>query len=231
MAADLPVPRHLFVHGFLLMDGEKMSKSLGNVLDPFAVIERYGADALRFYLLRDVPFGSDGSVSAAAFEARYENELANEYGNLAARTVAMVHRYRDGVVPAAALDAKLASDFEGLPEQVAELIDKAEVTQALETIWERVRRCNQYVEERAPWTLAKDDATSDELDVVLATLCEALRALTVLLAPWLPASAAKLLAALGAGDDSYAAAAFGSGSLAAIEKIEPMFPKDPDHAS
>ena len=135
------------------------------------------------------------------------------------------------IVPAAPLDAELASDFEGLPEQVAELIDKAEVTQALETIWERVRRCNQYVEERAPWTLAKDDATSDELDAVLATLCEALRTLTVLLAPWLPASAAKLLAALGASDDSYAAAAFGSGSLAAIEKIEPMFPKDPDHAS
>ena len=231
MAADLPVPRHLFVHGFLLMDGEKMSKSLGNVLDPFAVIERYGADALRFYLLRDVPFGSDGSVSAASFEARYENELANEYGNLAARTIAMVHRYRDGVVPAAQLDADLASEFEGLPEEVAALIDKAEVTQALEAIWERVRRCNRYVEECAPWTLAKDDASAEQLDVVLATLCEALRSLTVLLAPWLPASAAKLLGALGASDESYAAASFGSGSLAAIEKIEPMFPKDSGEAS
>ena len=173
-----------------------------------------------------MPFGSDGSVSAAAFEARYENELANEYGNLAARTIAMVDRYRDGVVPAVPLDGELASDFEGLPEQVAALIDKAEVTQALETIWERVRRCNQYVEERAPWALAKDEANSDQLDVVLASLCEALRSLTVLLAPWLPASAEKLLGALGASDDSFAAAAFGSGSLAAIEKIEPMFPKD-----
>jgi methionyl-tRNA synthetase len=208
-----------------------MSKSLGNVLDPFAVIERYGADALRFYLLRDVPFGSDGSVSAAAFEARYENELANEYGNLAARTIAMVHRYRDGVVPTSQLDAELASDFEVLPEQVAALIDKAEVTQALETIWERVRRCNQYVEESAPWTLAKDEANADRLDEVLATLCEALRSLTVLLSPWLPASAEKLLGALGASDESYSAATFGSGSLGAIEKIEPMFPKDPDEAS
>ncbi len=226
MAAELPVPRHLFVHGFLLMDGEKMSKSLGNVLDPFAVIERYGADALRFYLLRDVPFGSDGSVSAASFEARYENELANEYGNLAARTIAMVHRYRDGVVPSAELDAELASDFDGLPSQVAELIDKAEVTQALEAIWERVRRCNQYVEESAPWTLAKEEAKADRLDTVLATLCEALRSLTVLLAPWLPASAEKLLGALGASDDSYAAASFGGGSLSAIEQIAPMFPKD-----
>ena len=96
MAADLPVPEHVFVHGFLLMDGEKMSKSLGNVLDPFEVIDRFGADALRFYLLRDVSFGQDGSVSPAAFEQRYERELANEYGNLASRTLAMVGRYRDG---------------------------------------------------------------------------------------------------------------------------------------
>ena len=97
MAADLPLPEHVFVHGFLLMDGEKMSKSLGNVLDPFEVIDRFGSDALRFYLLRDVSFGQDGSVSPAAFEQRYESELANEYGNLASRTLAMVVRYRDGV--------------------------------------------------------------------------------------------------------------------------------------
>ena len=99
MAADLAVPEHVFVHGFLLMDGEKMSKSLGNVLDPFAVIDRYGSDALRFYLLRDVSFGQDGSVSTQAFEERYERELANDYGNLASRAVAMVHRYRGGEVP------------------------------------------------------------------------------------------------------------------------------------
>jgi methionyl-tRNA synthetase len=231
MAADLPVPQRLFVHGFLLMDGEKMSKSLGNVLDPFEVIDRYGADALRFYLLRDVPFGADGSVSAASFEARYENELANEYGNLAARTIAMVHRYRDGVVPNGELDAEMATAFEGLSEEVARLIDNAEVTQALEAIWERVRRCNQYVEERAPWKLAADESAAEQLDSVLATLCEALRALTVLLAPWLPASAEKLLAALGATDDSYAAAPFGCGSLGAIEKIDPMFPKDTEASS
>ena len=90
MAAEIELPEHVFVHGYLLMDGEKMSKSLGNVLDPFAVIERFGADALRFYLLRDVPFGQDGSVSTASFEQRYESELANELGNLASRTIAMV---------------------------------------------------------------------------------------------------------------------------------------------
>ena len=100
MAAELELPQRIFVHGYLLMDGEKMSKSLGNVLDPFAVIERFGADALRFYLLRDVPFGQDGSVSTAAFEQRYASELANDLGNLASRTLAMIVRYRDGVLPA-----------------------------------------------------------------------------------------------------------------------------------
>ena len=102
MAAEIELPEHVFVHGFLLMDGEKMSKSLGNVLDPFAVIERFGADALRFYLLREVPFGQDGSVSTASFELRYESELANELGNLASRTIAMLARYRDGAVSAPA---------------------------------------------------------------------------------------------------------------------------------
>ena len=101
------------MHGYLLMDGEKMSKSLGNVLDPFAVIERFGADALRFYLLRDVPFGQDGSVSTASFELRYETELANELGNLASRTIAMVLRYRDGAVAPVALDPALARGLRG----------------------------------------------------------------------------------------------------------------------
>ena len=109
MAAEIELPEHIFVHGYLLMDGEKMSKSLGNVLDPFAVIERFGADALRFYLLRDVPFGQDGSVSTASFEQRYESELANELGNLASRTIAMLVRYRDGAVSAGEVDPALAA--------------------------------------------------------------------------------------------------------------------------
>ena len=113
MAAGLELPERIFVHGYLLMDGEKMSKSLGNVLDPFAVIERFGADALRFYLLRDVPFGQDGSVSTAAFEQRYSSELANDFGNLASRTLAMVVRYRDGAVAASAVDPVLVPDFDG----------------------------------------------------------------------------------------------------------------------
>ena len=212
MAAGIELPERVFVHGYLLMEGEKMSKSLGNVLDPFAVIERYGADALRFYLLRDVSFGQDGSVSTAAFEGRYESELANEYGNLASRVLAMVARYREGVVPggAGALDPILAEDFAGLAERVAELIDRVELTNALDEIWQRVRRLNRYVEEQAPWVLAKDPARAEDLDRVLGTLIEGLRVVSTLLHPYLPASTERLLAAL---------------EEPVLAPIEPLFPR------
>jgi methionyl-tRNA synthetase len=226
MAAEIDLPEHVFVHGYLLMEGEKMSKSLGNVLDPFAVIERFGADALRFYLLRDVPFGQDGSVSTGAFEQRYASELANDFGNLASRTLAMAVRYRDGAVPAGEVDPALVADFAGLTARVEELIGKAELTLALEEIWQRVRRLNRYVEEQAPWQLAKDDSRARDLDRVLSTLLEGLRVVAVLLWPYLPASAEQLLAALGAPDLSLAGAELGSGSIERVSTIEPLFPKD-----
>jgi methionyl-tRNA synthetase len=228
MAAEIELPHRLFVHGYLLMEGEKMSKSLGNVLDPFAVIERFGADALRFYLLRDVPFGQDGSVSTTAFEQRYESELANEYGNLASRTLAMVRRYRDGVLPAAPIDPALASDFEGLAEEVSALLDRAELTQALDAIWQRVRRLNRYVEERAPWTLAKDEQRAGELDEVLASLADGVRVVSLLLTPYMPASTERLLDALGAEDRTLSAARLGAGPTApgnTVGELEPLFPK------
>jgi methionyl-tRNA synthetase len=225
IAAELELPERIFVHGYLLMDGEKMSKSLGNVLDPFAVIERFGADALRFYLLRDVPFGQDGSVSTASFEQRYESELANELGNLASRTLAMVSRYRDGVVPAGAPDPVLTPDFDGLPARVSELIGGAELTLALEEIWQRVRRLNRYVEEQAPWQLAKDDARAEDLDRVLGTLVEGLRVVAVLLWPYLPASSERLLAALGSPDLSLKGATLGAGRIERVSTIESLFPK------
>src|SRR5208282_4003376 len=134
-AAELELPQHVFVHGYLLMDGEKMSKSLGNVLDPFEVIERFGADALRFYLLREVPFGQDGSVSTASFELRYETELANELGNLASRTTSMLLRYRDGEVSPGEIDPALAADFDTLGESFGALMDRAELTLALDALW------------------------------------------------------------------------------------------------
>jgi len=227
MAAEIELPEHVFVHGFLLMDGEKMSKSLGNVLDPFAVIERFGADALRFYLLRDVPFGQDGSVSTAAFELRYESELANELGNLASRTIAMVQRYRGGIPALVTLDPELDGDFAPLAGEVEGMIDRAELTAALEAIWQRVRRLNRYVEERAPWQLAKDEARAEELDVVLSTLVGGLRVLAVLLYPYLPASTDKLLAALGSDERSLASARWGSTEALGgqIGQLDSLFPK------
>jgi methionyl-tRNA synthetase len=228
MAADLPLPEHVFVHGFLLgADGRKMSKSLGNVLDPFEVMELYGTDALRYYLMRDVAFDRDGSVGMDAVRARYEAELANEYGNLASRTVAMIRRYCDGQIPLADVDPALAAEFERLPTDVSELLDSVEIHEALERIWERVRRCNRYVEERAPWQLAKDPAFKGELDRVLASLAEAVRVLSVLLHPFMPDSTEKLLAAFSAGELALSGAEFGARAHEArqVDALEPLFPK------
>jgi methionyl-tRNA synthetase len=230
MAAGLEVPEHVFVHGFLLTpheggEAEKMSKSRGNVIDPFAVIDEFGSDALRFYLAREVAFGHDGPVSEAGFLTRYETELANDYGNLASRTIAMIRRYRDGRIEGAELDGELAAEFDGLADAVSELLAAAEITAALEEIWKRVRRLNRYVEERQPWQLAKDDGAAAELDRVLASLHEGLRVVTVLLAPYLPAATAKLLQALGRPEATLADARFAGGAPVAVEALEPLFPK------
>jgi methionyl-tRNA synthetase len=237
LAAGLPLPQHIFVHGFLLMRGgpaklgeaepelKKMSKSLGNVLDPFQIIDEFGADALRFYCMRDVSFGQDGEVSTARFGVLYESELANDFGNLASRTIAMVHRYRGGTVPDAQLDGDLAAEIDATRGEISALLDRADLTGALEAIWLRVRRLNRYVEEQAPWTLAKDPDRAGELDAVLGSLIEGLRVVAVVLHPWLPQSTDKLLAALGSPQVDLECARMQAGRLGAIAKLEPLFPK------
>ncbi len=228
MAADLPVPKHVFVHGFLIgADGRKMSKSLGNVLDPFEVMDQFGTDALRFYLMRDVPFGSDGAVGLDAVRARYDSELANEYGNLASRTGAMIRRYRGGELPTGPTDPALGAEFAGVKEQVAELMDRAEATQALEVIWQRIRRLNRYVEEQAPWQLAKDAAEAERLDQVLRSLFEGLRIVSLLLHAYIPASTGTLLGAMGLQDTRYELAEWQDQVGGTFEVLEPLFPKDP----
>jgi methionyl-tRNA synthetase len=224
MAAGLEPPSRMYIHGYLLMGEQKMSKSLGNVLDPFEVIERFGADALRFYCFREVSFGQDGSVSAAGFETRYETELANDYGNLASRTLAMVERYRDGVVPEAEVDGDLAAQFDGAGARVAGLLDEAQISQALDEIWKLVRRLNRYVEEARPWDLAKDEGRSGRLDQVLYNLAEGLRVTTLLLLPYLPETGERLLDALGEEGRELAELGSRPGGRR-VERLPPLFPK------
>jgi methionyl-tRNA synthetase len=233
MAAELPLPERELIHGYLLMRDAsgaetKMSKSLGNVLDPFEVMDTFGTDALRYYCFREVSFGHDGGVSTTTFGERYESELANDYGNLASRSLAMISRYRDGVVPATDVDPDVRPDFDGLAAEVCDLLDKAEITQALERIWQRVRRLNRYVEERAPWQLAKDESKAAELDTTLRTLAEGLRVVTLLLHPYMPETTDKLLGALGVGEDERALDAAQLGARPGggrTETLPPLFPK------
>jgi methionyl-tRNA synthetase len=173
-----------------------------------------------------VPFGQDGSVSAAGFEARYETELANEYGNLASRTLAMIGRFRDGVIPDAAPDPALLEGADGLSEldqAVRDLLDRAELTQALEAIWVRVRRLNRYVEEQRPWDLAKE-AQAERLDRVLYNLAEGIRVLALVLFAYMPETSSRLLGALGEGDRELAGFGSRSGGQR-IGELPLLFPK------
>jgi methionyl-tRNA synthetase len=226
MAAGIEVPRRVGIHGFLLLGEHKMSKSLGNVIEPFRVAELYGADALRFYVIREVSFGSDGEVSPEGFETRYTTELANEYGNLASRTLAMLDRYREGVVPEASPDGDLTADFEGLSDAVCDRLDRLEITAALDEIWRRIKRLNRYVQEEQPWQLAKDEAQAARLDEILYALAEGLRVVSLLLHPFMPESAERLLAALAREDLSLDRARFGAmPGGATIGALAQLFPR------
>jgi methionyl-tRNA synthetase len=226
MAADIEVPKGEYVHGYLLMNDQKMSKSLGNVIDPFEVIDVFGADALRFYLFREVAFGQDGSVSTEGFEQRYTSELANELGNLANRTHSMVSKYRDGVVPQAEPPAELTKEFDGLADEVRAAMDRTEISSALEAIWKRVRALNRFVQEQEPWKLAKDESAAGQLDQALYGLAEGLRVAGVLLLSILPEKADRLLVALGAEERSIECARFGAASGGAtLGELEQLFPR------
>jgi methionyl-tRNA synthetase len=197
MSAGYPLPAGESIHGYLLMGGEKMSKTRGNVLDPFAVMDQYGIDPLRYYLMREVTFGQDGVISLEGFESRYNNELANELGNLVSRTVSMVGKYRDGAIPAAAGSVALAREAEAMLADTGGKLDGFEVTPALETLWELVRRLNRYVEEEAPWKLAKDEAQAPHLDEVLYGLVAGLRLVALGLYPYMPGTAVEILRRFG----------------------------------
>jgi methionyl-tRNA synthetase len=227
MSAGYEVPKQIFVHGYLMLEGRGMSKSLGNVITPAAVIDSYGVDTLRFWALRSVSFGQDGSVSLESIHERYERELGNELGNLLSRTTAMIFRYRAGRLDVASGSDQLCGELTGLGAAVVERLDAWDLTGALEEIWKVVRRLNAFVEETKPWELAKDDATADELDRVLFGLVDGLRCVAVALAAFVPHTAAAILEALRQpGDLSWENVAPGkTATVAGIEAARPLFPR------
>jgi methionyl-tRNA synthetase len=225
LSAGYDVPEQLFVHGWLLLDDRKISKSFGNVIDPLELIDVYGADPVRFWMARAVSFGQDGSATLDGVKERYDNELANDLGNLLSRTTAMVARYRDGVVKQVEPDRPV--DFDALRDDVAARLDVFDITGAIDVIWDAVRRLNQYVTNEAPWQLAKDEANADRLDRVLYTLVDGLTAIAVALHAYLPETTPKILAALGQPEDfSWGRVTNGAiGSVEGIEASEPLFPR------
>ena len=225
-AMGAPLPKQVLVHGWWQKDGQRMSKSTGNVVDPVAVIDEWGVDAFRFYVLRELDIGPDGNWTEAGFKARYSAELANGLGNLVNRSLSMLKRYRNGVVPKAS--SELAPEAEKVIAETRALLEQNQLQGALQSIWSLVTRANQYVDHTAPFKLAKDPSKAERLDEVLYNLAEVCRILAVLLWPFLPGTASKINAQLGlaGAPDKFAGARWGG--LAAGHTIgtpAPLFPR------
>lgn len=204
MALDLPLPKHLAVHGWITFNGQKMSKSFGNVVDPFILGERYGADAIRYHILREMALGADSSFSNEIMINRINSDLANGLGNLVSRTVAMADKYFGGTLPAdreeGDFDAELTAEAKGLVAKVDEFMDKTQINNALAEIFKVVSRANKYIDETAPWVLGKDESKKARLATVLYNLLETIRIVSTLLSNFMPTTMPKVWEQIGAAE-------------------------------
>lgn len=207
MALNLELPKQVFGHGWLIINGGKISKSLGNYKDPREYIASYGVDAVRYYALREVPFGSDGIFSEEALITRTNSDLANTLGNLVNRTISMSHKYFDGIIKNPKvkedLDKELINSVLALKDIVEEKMNSLKANEALEEIMEVLRKCNKYIDDTTPWTLAKDEAKKDRLATVLYNLLESIRICAVLLSPFIPTTSTKIFNQLNTKVTSY----------------------------
>ena len=207
-ALGLPLPKQVFGHGWLLFGADRMSKSKGNVVYPEPIVARYGVDPLRYYLMREMPFGSDGNYTNESFLTRMNADLANDLGNLVSRTVAMIEKYFSGAVPAATNDVDAETDLPlqehcaALPGLVSEQMDKLQFSQALAEIWKVIGECNKYIDVTQPWVLGKDPEKQGRLANVMRNLAECVRFAAVLIGPFMPSTPARIFAQLGIEDES-----------------------------